>query len=307
MREDVRHESPRTHPQESSAISLTSGWVQQGVQSYFATQRILADLVMRQPSTVMHALQERLSDTRHSSAIVLSELGGEVMANSADAYKVLLDLVQRQNEIIMADMEERAQNSSAAMAMTNLLRQRVDTVIRMQREFLKIAGRQTRVWMADATSGKLPGGAAMADLARDAMDRFVSAEKQFLDAVAEATKTAAHGKVVTRRARKVKKAGLVDLGRRASESFVEAQKALVDVGARQMNANLKLAGKTIDMLRPLVIPPIAQWTRNGMKGVVEIQEAVANTVAKRGNGSGGATRKHRKIRSAHGSKSKATQ
>jgi hypothetical protein len=294
MREDVRHESPRTHPHESSVISLMAGWAQQGVQSYFATQKILVDLVMRQPSTMISALQEQLSDTRHSPATVLTELAGEGISNFMDAQKLLLDLVQQQNEIVMAAVEERVDDSSAAVAITGLLRQRIDTAIEMQREFLKIAGKQTRAWLAEAQAGKVPRGSAVADLARDAMDSFVSAEKQFLDAVAEEAKRVAHGKPATRQARKTKKHELVELGRRATETFVEAQKAMVDVGARQMNANLKVASKTMDMLSPLAVPPIAQWTRDGMKGVVEIQEAVVDAVTKPRNGSRPATKKHRK-------------
>ena len=44
----VKSESSRTHSGESSFVSLLSGWAQQGVQSFFATQRILMDLAMRQ-------------------------------------------------------------------------------------------------------------------------------------------------------------------------------------------------------------------------------------------------------------------
>jgi hypothetical protein len=81
---------------------------------------------------------------------------------------------------------------------------------------------------------------------------------------------------------------------------------MVDVGARQMNANLKVASKTMDMLSPLAVPPIGQWTRDGMKGVVEIQQAVVDAVTKPHNGSGPA-KKHRKTRSARGSKTSAPQ
>ena len=305
MRADVRHESPRTHPQESSVISLMTGWAQQGVQSYFATQRILVDLVMRQPSTLIRGLQERPSDPRHSAATVLIELAGEGISNFVDAQKVLLGLVQQQNEIIMAGVTEHVEDSSAAVAMTGLLRQRIDTVIAMQREFLKITGKQTHAWLAEAQAGKVPRAAAVADLAREAMDTFVSAEKQFLDAVAEEAKRAAHSKPATRQAGKTKRTELVELGRRATETFVEAQKAMVDVGARQMNASLKVASETMDKLSPLAMPPIAQWIRDGMKGVVEIQAAIVDAVIKTRKGSGQASKKHRETRSPRGSKSKA--
>lgn len=52
MPASVKSESPRTHHGESSFVSLLSGWAQQGVQSFFATQRILLDLAMRQNASL---------------------------------------------------------------------------------------------------------------------------------------------------------------------------------------------------------------------------------------------------------------
>ena len=44
----IKTDSPRTHTGDSSFVSIVSGWAQQGVQTFFATQRILLDLAMRQ-------------------------------------------------------------------------------------------------------------------------------------------------------------------------------------------------------------------------------------------------------------------
>ena len=46
---------------ESSFVNLLSGWVQQGVENFFATQRILVDLAMRQNGTVIDVLREKLT------------------------------------------------------------------------------------------------------------------------------------------------------------------------------------------------------------------------------------------------------
>ncbi len=44
MPRPIKH-GPITHPaRESSFVSLLSGWVQQGVENLFATQRIMVDL-----------------------------------------------------------------------------------------------------------------------------------------------------------------------------------------------------------------------------------------------------------------------
>jgi len=55
-----KHQS--THPAESSVVSFLSGWAQQGVQTFFATQRIILDLAMRQNANVMHIVRQQLSD-----------------------------------------------------------------------------------------------------------------------------------------------------------------------------------------------------------------------------------------------------
>ena len=41
------------HERPSSFVSLLSGWAQQGLESFFATQRILVDLAMRQNTNAM--------------------------------------------------------------------------------------------------------------------------------------------------------------------------------------------------------------------------------------------------------------
>src|SRR5205085_9089733 len=101
----VKH--ARTQPHGSSFISLMSGWMQQGVESFFATQRILLDLAMRQNASVMHLLQEKLADPHNSPTAILTELAGEGMTNFIEAQKVLLNLAQEQNQIVMGGVKER--------------------------------------------------------------------------------------------------------------------------------------------------------------------------------------------------------
>ena len=299
MRED---ETPRTHPRESSFISLLSGWAQQGVQSYFATQRVLLDLVMRQNASVMHILRDRLSDPQHSPATLMTELASEGMSNLMEAQQVLLGLAQQQNEIVMGGVKERVGDSSAALAMTDFLRRTVDTVVEMQQKFLKIADRQTRDWIETANTGKGFKKDALIELAREAMDNFVHAEKQFLDVVAdEAAKAtrAQHGDG----ARKVKKTQITELARHATESFIDAQKKLVDVAGEQVNANLKTISKTIDVMGPLPILPFSDLTREGVKSFVEAQKALMEVMTKP-NGSKGKEKTHRAKKAVHREKAR---
>lgn len=282
MREDARPESSRSHPRESSFVSLLSGWAQQGVQSYFATQRVFLDLIMRQNASVMHMMRERLSDAQHSPASLAAELAGEGVTNLVEAQKVLLDLTQRQNEIAMGGVGERIGDSSVAMAMAGLLRRTVETAIEMQQKFLKIADKQAHTWIETAHGGKGIKGDALVEVAREAMDTFVHAEKQFLDVVAEEAAKATNGRHAT--GKKTKRTELTELARQATQSFIDAQKKLVDVAGQQMEANLKTASKTMHVMGPLPLVPFSDLTREGVKSFVEAQKALMEVMTKPHNG-----------------------
>jgi len=92
----------KTEPQarESSFINLLSGWVQQGVENFFATQRILVDLAMRQNGTIIDVLREKLTAPDFQPVAVAKEFAGEGLANFIEGQKLLLGLVQRENEIL---------------------------------------------------------------------------------------------------------------------------------------------------------------------------------------------------------------
>src|ERR1700760_356111 len=138
MPQETIHD-PLAHARPSSIVSLLSGWVQQGMESFFATQRILVDVAMRQNASAMKAMRESLSDPEHSPVALLTELAVEGTANYIDAQRILLDLVQRENELLMEGMKERTIGSNPATAMVNLVRRTVDGFVDMQQEFLTMA------------------------------------------------------------------------------------------------------------------------------------------------------------------------
>ena len=78
MKQDVKS-TPQAR--ESSFINLLSGWVQQGVENFFATQRILVDLAMRQNGTVIDVLREKLTAPEFRPVAVVQEFAGEGLAN----------------------------------------------------------------------------------------------------------------------------------------------------------------------------------------------------------------------------------
>ncbi len=259
-------------------FSLLSGWAQQGAQTLFATQRILLDLAMRQNASVMHAVRQQLSDPRRSPTAVLSEVAEEGMTNFLEGQKVLLELGKQQNEILMTGVKERVGDWPAAHAITDLMKRSVDTFIHMHEEYLKIASKQTHTWLESAKAGSPYQPEHMVDWAREGMETFVEAQKKFLDVVAEETAKATGGKHTN--GGKKKQTELSDLARQATEAFMEAQKRLVDVAGRQMNANVKTAGKALEIMKPFPFLPVNELTREAVKSYVDAQKALMDVMVK---------------------------
>ena len=268
-----------THSREPSFVSLLSSWAQQGVQSFFATQRVLVDLAMRQNASAMHSVRQQLTDTEHSPMAILGEVAGEGVTNFIEGQKVLLELGLKQHEILMAGVKERIGDQRAAHAVADLLRRSVETFIHMQQEFLKIAGKQTHTWVEAAKAGKPYQSELLAELAREGMENFVKAQKQFMDVVADETAKATGAKH-SNGAKKMKKTELAALARQATESFIDAQRKLVDLAGQQMNANVKTAGKSLELLKPFPFVPFTELTREGVKSYVDAQKALIDVMVK---------------------------
>jgi len=281
-----------TH-KEPSFVSMLSGWAQQGVQGFFTTQRILLDLAMRQNANVMHAVRQQLSDPHHSPAALLSDMAGEGMANFIEGQKALLDLGKQQNEILMGSVKERVGDWPAAEAITDMLQRSLEAFLDLQQEYLKIAGKQTHSWVEAAKAGKPYQGEHLMELAREGMESFTKAQKQFLDLIAEETAKATRGKRTNGAGKKMKKTELAEVARQTAESFMEAQKKLVDVMGKQMNANVKTAGKAVDLLTPFPMLPLAELTREGVKSYVDAQKALMEVMVKPAGAARHAAKKER--------------
>lgn len=276
----MKPEYPRAHSQGPSFVSLLSGWAQQGVQSFFASQRIILDLAMRQNASVMQALRQQLTDPNHSPTTILSEMAGEGMTNFIEGQKIFLTLAQEQNEILMHGVKEHIGGSPAAHAVADLFQRSVDTFIDMQQEFLKIAGKQTHNWVEATKSGKPYQMEHVAELAREGMENFIKAQKQFLDIIADETAKATGAKHSNGTMKKMKKTEFSEITRKATNAFIDAQKKLFDVAGKQMNTNVKTAGKTLELLRPFPFLPLAELTREGVKSYVDAQKALMEVMLK---------------------------
>lgn len=279
MRDDTRREPSATQGRPSSFVSLLSGWIQQGMESFFATQRIMMDVVMRQNANTIKTVRESLSDPEHSPVNILTELAVEGTANFVEAQRILLDLAQKENEIIMNGIKERVGGSNTAVAMTDLVRRSIETFVDMQQEFLTIANKQAQNWLHDTKAGKPYDRQRLVELAREGMENFVRAQKKFLDVIAEETGKATSDK--DDKMGKAKKTEMSKLARESSQALIDAQKKLLDVAAQQMNVNMQMAGRAADMTSPFRLP-IAKLTGDGVKNFVDAEKALIDSMMKRG-------------------------
>jgi hypothetical protein len=278
----VKHEP--AHTKDSSVLSLLSGWGQQGVQTLFATQRILLDLAMRQNASVMHAVRQQLSDPHRSPTAILSEVAEEGMTNFLEGQTILLELGKQQNEILMGGVKERVGDSPQGRALVDLLQRSVDNFIQMHEEYLKIASKRTHTWLESAKAGNPYQPEHAIDLAREAMENFAKAQKRFLDVIADETAKATGGKHTANTSKKTKPTELSELARRATDSLMEAQKRLVDVAGKQMNAGAQTAAKSLELLKPFPFLPFNELTREVVRSYVDAQKTLMDVVVKPPNG-----------------------
>ncbi len=263
---------------DSSFLSLISGWVQQGVENFFATQRILVDLAVRQNATAMQIVRDRLSDPEFCPMAIVTDLTGEAMTNFIEGQKLLLELAHKESELVLTGVRDRVGGVAVAGAMTELVRRSMGTFIDMHMEFLKSANRQTHAWLAAVEKGGGYDGEHLVEFARESMETFVRAQKKFLDVIAQETVNATSGEMPVH---KGKKAELTKLAGEAVEAFVDTQKKLMDVAVKQVGANMKATGRAMNMMKPFPFIPIPDLTREGVKSFVDAEKALIDTVMKR--------------------------
>ena len=268
---------PATH-NPSSFLTLLSGWVQQGVENVFATERVVVDLAMRKSADAMKSLREGVSAPEHSPVAILTELAVEGTSSFIEAQRILLNLAQHENDIVMGGVKERVSASVPATATTDLVRRTIDTFIGMHQEFLKITSKQTLDWLEQAGKGKY-GGTHAVDLAREAMGNFVDAQKKFLDVIEQETTRLTSGRS-EHAAKVVKKTELAKLARDASNAFVEMQKKMLDIAGQQMNVNLKAATRALEVIKPFRLLPMANITGEGVKRFVNAEKAMIASMIK---------------------------
>jgi hypothetical protein len=265
-----------THERPSSFVSLLSGWVQQGLESFFATQRILVDLAMRQNTSAMKTIREGLSESegKESPMKLLTEVAVEGTANFIEAQRILLDLTQKETEIVMNGVKDRVSDYGTAVAMTNVIRRSIDTFVEMQQNFLTLASKRTQGFMKE--NGEKEEN-SLVGFASDAMAELVAAQNKFLDVIAEEANSTGEKKEHTR---KSSRADIAMLGRDAADSFIEAQKRLLDLAGQQVHVNMKAASRAMEMKMPIRLLPVADIAGESVKSFVDAEKALVDSMMK---------------------------
>ena len=271
------------HGLPSTFLSLLTGWVEQGVESFFATQRVLVDVAMRQNAALTKTLRDGIADPEHSPAAILTDLAMEGTSSFTEVQKIILNLAHQQNAIIMNAGKERVAGSPRAIAVADLVHRSLDTLIKMQQEFLNTTSKQTLTWLEAVKDGKIYENGHLVDMAREGMETFVQSQKKFLDVIAEETSKFMSGK----HAHPVKPVKVTELSKLADEatnSFVEAQKRLLEVMGKQVNVNLRAVTRTMDLVSPTRFLPVANITGEGVKSFVAAEKALIESMVKRSGG-----------------------
>jgi len=213
----------------------------------------------------------------HSPRDILTELAVEGTASLVEAQRALLNLAQQENEIILNGVKERIGGFLPAVAMTDLVRRSLETLLGMQQELLTATSKQTLQWLESEKAGKGERGARMVEFAREVVETFTRAQKKFLDVVAqEAAKATGDKKEYDVKA--AKKTELAELARESGKAFIEAQKRLLDVMGQQMNVNLDATTRTLELMSPSRLVPVANFTGEGVRNFVDSETSLIGSL-----------------------------
>jgi len=214
----------------------------------------------------------------HSPLDILTELAVEGTSSLVEAQRALLNLAQQENDIILNGVKERIGGFLPAVAMTDLVRRSLETLLGMQQELLTTTSRQTLQWLESEKAGKGERGTRMAEFAREGVETFTRAQKKFLDVVAQEAAKATSGK--KEHDKGAKKTELVHLAREAGKAFIEAQKRLLDVMGQQMNVNLDATTRTLELMSPSRLVPMASLTGEGVRSFVDAETSLIGSLIK---------------------------
>lgn len=208
----------------------------------------------------------------HSPFALLTELAVEATSSLVEAQRTLLNLAQEENEILLNGVKERIGSFVPGIAMTELVRRSVDTVIAMQQELLTSTSKQTLQWLESERAGKPDRTAHLIESAHEAVETFTRAQKKFLDLLSQEAVKAIEGK--EHEIKPGKKTEIANLAGKAANAFIEAQKKLLDVMGQQMNVNLDITTRSMELMNVSRLLPMANLTGEGLKNFLDTEKSL---------------------------------
>ena len=262
---------------EPSSISMLAGWLRQGTESFFASQRILTDLVMRQNAHTIGAFQGRLTEARNIAGAAVTEIAGEGISSFIAAQRVLLNLAQRQNELLTTVVKERIDGPAPVAAVTDLLSARVDTVIGMHQHLLTMAARQTDEWIDATKSGEPFEGIHLEPWrARAWRPRAQSEEVPGRSRRKPPTPPAPIPTAPCRcQEDRIDRAGEAEC-----RSLHRCAEETARRGRPAAEGDAKTAREAISAINPLPVETLAELTRHTLEGLVESEQDLLNVMVK---------------------------
>ena len=219
------------------------------------------------------------SHEERSPLALLTELAMEGTSSLVEAQRTLLTLAQQENDIFLNGLKTRIGGFLPGVAMTDMVQRSVEVLISMQQELLTATSKQTSEWVEAEKRSNPDHSARLAELASEAVETFTRAQKKLLEVVAQESARASSGKPV-RDEQPVKKTELVVLAREAANAFIEAQKELLDVMGQQMNVNLDLTARSMKMMSPEQLLPMASFSPESVKNFFDTETSLIGSLVK---------------------------
>ena len=212
----------------------------------------------------------------HSPLALLTEMAVEGTSTLVEAQRALLDLAKQENEIILTGLKGKIGGFQPAVAVTDLVRRSVDTLIDMQQELLTTGSRQTMLWLQSQDAGD--GAARFAESAREGVETFTRAQTKFLHALEQESAKAMGAKREHDTA--VTKERLTELAREAGRAFLEAQKRMLDLVGQQMNVSVDLSSRALGLVPSPELAPLANRATSGIRDFMAAEGALIESVLK---------------------------
>jgi hypothetical protein len=155
------------------------------------------------------------------------------------------------------------------------MRRSVDTFIELQEKDFTLAAKQTEAWLESIRTGEPYEGKALPEIAQEALENFVHAQKAYLDVISEETITAADRPAHHKR---MEPTEVSEIAINATHNFVDAQKKLLDVAAKMVVVNLKTVRTAVEAVPAMPRINFKRLTRDTIVSFVDAQKALIDAM-----------------------------